>query len=119
MLCFYSCSSTLRGLAQLVCYFGSTGQALPAGPRSLPQNLFYGDVHTAERDVSACVRCAISQCVQHVMHVMLQDFIFIRTPGKRRGDAQLPADSPDGDVHAAERTSVLASAAPANTQGSF
>jgi len=116
MLCFYSCSSTLRGLTQLVRYFGGAGQALPAGPRSLPQNLLYGDVHTAERDVSACVRCAISQYAQHVM---LQDFILIRTPGKRRGYAQLPADSLDGDVHAAERTSVLASAAPAQTQGSF
>ena len=39
-----------------------------------------------------------------LMHVMLQGFILWRTPGKRRGHAQLPAESLNGDVHAGERT---------------
>jgi len=54
-----------------------------------------------------------------LMHVMLQHFILPRTPEKGRGHAQLPAESISGNVHAASGTSVLACAAPAQTQGSF
>ncbi len=62
----HSCSGALGRLPQLVRHLRSAGQALPAGPRSLAQDLLDGDVHAAEWDVSVGVRCA------NIRHILVR-----------------------------------------------